>query len=264
MQKWFSNRGVVALLVVVALGAGVALGGLLFAKSTEDSPSAEADAASSSSSAPTSSIVDPATGDSLPPGSDARPDGPGATNPGVAPAASDPVPGEPGPLVVVEPANAPSYAYQESERGQQATGTVPPPTLPVKVSMTSTKNLVDGQPVGIRIEANPDSEIYGFEARICTQDSTFRGLYDFFPTVTGTCAATALSPTSSEYLRVEGQAPYDVAEGSMPIGLGASTFTTEDDRQVTVRCDKNNPCKLVLMIQVPYGFGFQEFPLSYA
>lgn len=254
-----SRRLVTVLAIVSALAVGVGIGSVLFARSGSETGSGAEHAA------------DRAGDGSLASGEP----GDGGTG---TPATSQPV-GGPGEaagselpdgftegtetLPIVQPANQPVYAYQEADEGRRNTGTVPPPTLPVTVRMSSTTGLVDGQPVAIRVEAKEGSEMYGFEARICRADAVFRGLYDFFPTVAGTCAAEPLSAGSDSYLRVQGEMPYQVAEGVIRIGTGSNTFVLENDQRATVTCDRNNPCKLVLMIQVPYGFGFQEYPLSY-
>jgi hypothetical protein len=166
---------------------------------------------------------------------------------------------------VVTPAAGSPYALTDNERGIEGTGTLPPPELPVTVRMSSTSDLVDGQPISISItpkEGFP-SEVYGFEARFCKADATFRGLYDFFPTVASKCINAPVSSNSDAYLEVRGSQPYQLAEGTIRAGIGSDAFTTEDDKGVQITCDQSHPCKLVLMIQVPYGFGFQEFPLTY-
>ncbi|MEJ5256039.1 MAG: hypothetical protein WHS89_11860 [Acidimicrobiales bacterium] len=258
MQKQPSRKVLLtAAALVAALVGGVALGAALFAR---DRSPQETTAGERTADRP----ADPTT-TSIPADVDADRQAASSRASGQVGAPGDPAgtPGDAGALPAVQPANQPVYAYQEADAGRRNTGTVPPPTLPVTVRMSSTDGLVDGQPVTIRVEAKEHSEMYGFEARICRADATFRGLYDFFPTVAGTCAAEPLSPNSDVYLRVQGEFPYQAAEGTIRVGMGSNTFTLEDDRRATVSCDREHPCKLVLMIQVPYGFGFQEFPISY-
>lgn len=254
-----SRRLVTVLAIVSALAVGMGLGAVLFARSGsgKGSESGQALERPGASSASSGEVADGVTGAEEPPAV-AGGSG-GATSAPLSQAFAEGTEN----LPIVQPANQPVYAYQEADAGRRNTGTVPPPTLPVTVRMSSTSDLVDGQPVAIRVEAKNGSKMYGFEARICRADATFRGLYDFFPTVAGTCAAEPLSAGSDAYLRVQGQEPYESAEGVIRIGMGSNTFMLEDDRPATVSCDRSNLCKLVLMIQVPYGFGFQEYPLSY-
>lgn len=258
MQKQPSRKVVLtALALVLTLVGGVALGAVLFARDRAPQDATSGTSTADRAADPTTTSI---SGDVQVARRGASAETPGQ---GGAPGGPADTPGESGSLPAVQPANQPVYAYQEADAGRRNTGTVPPPTLPVTVRMSTTEGVVDGQPVMIRVEANEHSEMYGFEARICRADVTFRGLYDFFPTVAGTCAAEPLSPRSDAYLRVQGEFPYQAAEGTIRIGSGSNTFTLEDDRRVTVTCDREHPCKLVLMIQVPYGFGFQEFPISY-
>lgn len=253
------RRVAVPILVVLALLAGVAIGSVLFARSTS-APSGDAAAAPTADPTSTEATIvgDAPAGDASAPG--------GAPGVGEAdPGGSDADQPAPDGLQVVTPAAGAPYAYTESDRGLEGTGTLPPPELPITVRLSATTDLVDGQPISISVTPKDGfpTEVYGFEARFCKADATFSGLYDFFPTVSAKCIDAPVSASSDAYLEVRGSQPYQIAEGTIRAGVGSNAFTTEDDKGVRITCDGDHPCKLVLMVQVPYGYGFQEFPLTY-
>ncbi len=169
----------------------------------------------------------------------------------------------PGDLQVAQPADPVQYAY--SEPGS-APGSTLPPTPLVEVSMSSTQNLHDGQPISIRVSspAGSDSQIFGFDARICTRGAPIKNMYDYFPTVTGYCALNPLSASSDVHIQVAGTPPYQSVDMTFRAGAGTSSFTTDYGQTASITCDSDHPCDLVLWIQVPYGFVFEHFPLTFA
>lgn len=269
MKKVLNSRPTLAAIVSGALILGLVLGGMLSARDSSDGQSAASEATEEEETSRAAGSVATTSGGGTESTAGAEVEG-GATSSGARPTGGGAIPpggdqpGVPGELRPVMPANNPGYAYRDVEGGLDNTGTLPPPSLPVKVSMTSTTMIVDGQPITIKIEPTEATEMYGFEARICRNGALFRGLYDFFPTVAGTCAATPLSAGSDAYLRVQASPPYQVGEGTIRAGVGTSSFTTEDGEAVSVTCGRDDPCTLVLMVQVPYGFGFLEYPLTFA
>ena len=256
---------IIAVLVVAVGLGGVFLGRSLVDQADSDADGGESAAASetTTSAAPsteTTAAADPAGGDGA--GGAGGADGDGDVGLGAAPAVVDePAPGE---LRPVESATPPGYAYQNPEDARINTGTVPPPVLPVRVSMSSTTNLRDGDPVNIRVEALEGSQIFAFDARICRADAVVRNDFDFIPVFNPQCTDIGVSPNSDGVIRVLADASYQVAEGSIRVGVGTATFETDAGELASLTCGPSNPCKLVLKLQVPYGFGFQEFPLGFA
>ena len=165
---------------------------------------------------------------------------------------------------VVDQKSNSTYAYVGAPSQQKGgTGTLAPKTLPVVVSVSSTKNLTDGQLIAIHVQPAGKSLIYGFEARLCAPKAVFQVEYDFYPTQTGNCVNAALSPGTDYHGVVQAKAPYLSADLTFRVGEGTNTYTDVDGKKVTITCGHGHPCQLVLLLQVPYGFGFQTYPLSF-
>jgi hypothetical protein len=163
--------------------------------------------------------------------------------------------------VVALQSSAP-YAYVGSD-GPEKTGTTPPKTLPVVVSISSTKNLTDGQVIAIHAQPTAKSQMYGFEARLCAPKASFQVEFDFYPTQTGNCISKPLSSDSQAHGIVQAGAPYQSADLRFRVGEGTNTYTDVDGKKISITCGPDHPCQLVLLLQVPYGFGFEAFPLTF-
>jgi len=163
-------------------------------------------------------------------------------------------------------ASGDGYAYRDPEGARKNTGTVPPPVLPVKVKLSSTQGLRDGDPVNIRIDAEDGSQVFAFTVHQCRRDAVIRNDGDFLDAPGGraNCAANPLSPRSDGPIRVQGEGEFRSVQGTYRIGVGSDSYQTVDAKPAAITCGPQNPCKLVLKIQVPYGFGYQEFPITYA
>ena len=59
-------------------------------------------------------------------------------------------------------------------------------------------------------------------------------------------------------------APYKTGTLHFRVGVGTSTFTTENLQHVSITCGPGHPCQLVVRLQYPHGFGFKAFPITYA
>jgi hypothetical protein len=163
--------------------------------------------------------------------------------------------------VVQKPPETP-YAYVGDD-GLAKTGTTAPRTLPAIISISSTSNLTDGQAIAIHVVPNKGSAIYGFEARICAPNAVMKVEYDFYPDQTGFCVLTPLSADSDAHGLVQAQPPYQVANLTFRVGVGTSDYTDVNGKHVTITCGPGHPCQLVLLLQVPYGFGFATYKLTY-
>lgn len=137
------------------------------------------------------------------------------------------------------------------------------PNMPLNVSVSNTKNLRNGDAVSIHVTPKGDSQIFGFEAFLCSGGTTYAVDADVRPTKTGKCAVQPLSTVSQRYLLVQAQPPYKEADGTFIVGTGSNTFRTDDGRTTSVTCDSSHPCTLVLKLQYPDAFGFQPIPLTF-
>jgi hypothetical protein len=267
-----------SLAVIVALLVVVGVGGVLLGRSLVDpgpNPDEAAVAERGGASGGTASTApDGADG----PG-DAEGDGPadpggvpgGATGPAVGGDGEVAVVAEPAAVIGGEPVPATSetgdgFAYTDPEEAREHTGTVPPPVLPATVKLSGTQGLRDGDPVNIRIDAEEGSQVFAFTVHLCRRDAKIRNDYDFLSAPGGraNCTANPLSPRSDGPLRFQGEGEFRSVQGTFRVGVGTDRFETIDGTQGTISCGPGNPCKLVLKIQVPYGFGYQEFPITYA
>ena len=254
-MKRMSWKQLLAIAAVVALAFAVGL--VVAGRTNHDDTAASASPPASDVAASSSTTASPGSTDlGAPNGIVQTPNG-GGLGDGSASGA--------GALDVVEPATPVEYAYTEPDTAQKNGDTIPP-TPQVQVSMSSTQNLHDGDPITIRVTPTPGSgsKIYGFDARVCVKDAPIKNMYDYFPTVSGLCAVDPLSPSSDAHIQVAGTPPYEAVDMTFRAGTGSNSFTTDRDTGATVRCDSGHPCDLVLWIQVPYGFLFEHFPLTFA
>ena len=51
---------------------------------------------------------------------------------------------------------------------------------------------------------------------------------------------------------------------SFRVGGGTDTFARQDGAAASITCDAAHPCQLSVKVQIPYGFGFRTFPLTFA
>jgi hypothetical protein len=151
--------------------------------------------------------------------------------------------------------------------GSASTTSLAPPTpgqLPLVVTVSSTSGLHDGQAVTVHVVPKPGSDIYGIEARVCAPKATITVESDFYPNQTGNCALHALSSRADAHVSVAASPPYQSSDLTFHVGTGSDHFTTEYGQSVSITCGPGHPCQLVLLLQVPGGFGFQSYPLTFA
>ena len=177
----------------------------------------------------------------------------------------------PAPTVVPAPISTPPASTpRASGGGDMATGDAPLGAmeplvdLPVKVVITPTEGLHNGQTVTVHVTPTGDTKLYGAEARLCSSVTPVANSADFAPTQGGLCTAEPLSPSSDSRLEVAGQAPYQSLDVAFRVGVGTDSFRRGDGTAVSITCDATHPCSLVVKVQVPNGFGFQNYPLTYA
>jgi len=141
------------------------------------------------------------------------------------------------------------------------TTTVP---IPLKVSVSATSGLHDGQAVTVTVSADAGSSFYGMDARLCAGGPTIANFYDYTPDPAGNCILHALSADSDAYLEVPVAPPNQSGTLTFRVGVGTSRFTTENLTTAAITCGPGHPCQLVVRLQYPHGFGFRSFPLTYA
>jgi len=136
--------------------------------------------------------------------------------------------------------------------------------IPVDINVEGATGLKDAQEVRIRVKAHPGSAVYGFEAFLCNGGTSYSRDADIRPSLTGKCAADALSSGSDAYKEVRGAPPYEAVDATFRPGVGSASFAKRDETQATVTCGRAHPCQLVLKVQFPDGFAFRSYPLTYA
>jgi len=143
-----------------------------------------------------------------------------------------------------------------------------PPTLdgepmPLKVSVSDTSHLRDGDTVSLHVVPEAGSQVYAFEAFLCAGGATFTDDADIRPLQTGKCVTQPLSAISDKYVQVRAAPPYQSVDGTFRVGVGSNTYTVRDGGPVTIACGPSHPCELVLKLQYPNSYGFAAYPLSY-
>ncbi len=241
-------KRVAAIVGVIALVAAAFFGGLALAHKSSTSSKASSSSSTTDSTGASSSPVAGSSGSTGTTGSNA-----GNGQPG-----SQTIRYTGGQVKAKKPATP--YAYL----GSVPVGdTVQPRTLPVNISLSSTKNLTDGQAIAIHVTPAKGSQIFGYEVRLCAPNAKFVVEYDFYPDQTGNCILQPLSSDSDAHAQVKENPPYTSADLTFRVGEGTSSYTDVYGQKVSITCGKDHPCQLVLLLQVPYGFGFATFPLSF-
>jgi hypothetical protein len=142
--------------------------------------------------------------------------------------------------------------------------TLPPPPLPLKAEVKGTKGLSDGDDVTITVEADKDSQVFAVEMRLCREGTTVSNDGDMLPTVTGQCASKPLSPGTDGFKVVSGEPPFDHVTATYKVGTGTDTYQMDDGTENAVTCDSSHPCVLAVKYQIPNGFGFRTYPLTFS
>jgi hypothetical protein len=138
--------------------------------------------------------------------------------------------------------------------------TTPPVSLPDKIQVSRTTGLHAGDLVTITVRADQGSQIFAVEMRQCRGGSTINNGGDWLPTVAGKCA-----PTLGEgYKAVPGAPPFTSVTATYKVGTGSDTYKLDDGTSNTVTCDASHPCVLAVKYQIPNGFGFRTYPLTFS
>lgn len=140
----------------------------------------------------------------------------------------------------------------------------PHDSLPVKAAVLNTTGLRAGDEVTIAVQASRGSAIYAVEMRVCKAGTIIRNEGDMLPTVSGRCAAHPLSAGASGFLQVPGAPPYREMVAAYKVGVGTDTFPLDEGGTASVTCDHDHPCVLAVKFQIPNGFGFRTYPLTFA
>lgn len=152
-----------------------------------------------------------------------------------------------------------------SSTGIQGSAAASPYTpLPLQATVTNLSGLRAGDQVKIAVKAEAGSVIYAVEMRMCKADTVIRNDGDMLPTVSGSCAAHPLSPGASGFLKVPAAPPYQEMVAAYTVGVGTDTFPLDEGGTGSVTCDRNHPCVLAVKYQIPNGFGFRTYPLTFA
>ena len=135
--------------------------------------------------------------------------------------------------------------------------------LPLGINIPSTSGMTDGQKVSIHVQANDGSKIFGLEARLCAGMADVQNSADYLPTQGGMCSAHPLSANSDSRLEVASEPPHQSVDVDFRVGVGTDSYTEGDGTPITITCGPGHPCKLVLKLQVPGGFGFRSYDVTY-
>lgn len=140
---------------------------------------------------------------------------------------------------------------------------VPVQNLPLDVEVDRKSGLSDGDTVTVHVTAESGSKIYGADARLCRAHAVIENSADFAPTQGGQCIAAPLSSGSDAHVEQAGVDPFSSLDLPFRVGTGTSTYQVQDGSSASITCGGGHPCTLVVRLQVPNGFGFQMFDLSF-
>ena len=136
--------------------------------------------------------------------------------------------------------------------------------IPLAVAISNTSGLHDGDAVTVHVTPkDPGKVVFGFEMFICADGASFQLDADIRPAFTGKCIEHPLSTSSGDYVKVPAAAPYQSVNGTIKVGVGSDSFTTQNGKSVTIACGPAHPCQLVLKLQFQDAYGFQAYPLIF-
>ena len=160
-------------------------------------------------------------------------------------------------------ADSPSTT-RPADAAADSEGSVVIADLPLSTRISDTSGLRDGDTVHLEVTAEDRSSIFGVEIRTCIANPVVRVDADMLPTEGGQCAAEALSAKADGYLKQAGEPPYESLDVAYRVGVGTDRYRTSDGSTASVSCGARSPCSLVVKFQVPHGFGYRVFPISFA
>ena len=141
---------------------------------------------------------------------------------------------------------------------------VPVRSLPLDVKIDDRSGLSDGDTVTVHVTAKDGSRIFGADARLCRADAVIENSADYAPTQGGQCIAAPLSSGSDAFVEQAGADPFSSLDLPFRVGTGTSTYQVQDGSSASITCGSGHPCTLVVRLQIPNGFGFQSFDLTFA
>lgn len=151
-----------------------------------------------------------------------------------------------------------------SSAGAGADAPYVPPALPLDAEVEGTKGLQAGDVVTVTVDAEEGSLIYGVEMRMCRAGTVVRNDGDMLPTVSGNCISKPLSTGADAYKVVASDGARTSVTATYTVGTGTDTFPLDDGGTGSVTCDADHPCVLAVKYQIPDGFGFRTYPLTFS
>jgi hypothetical protein len=148
--------------------------------------------------------------------------------------------------------------------GAGGTDSATQPPLPVEATVIGTTGLHAGDEVTVTVTADDGSKVYAVEMRQCEAGAVIHNDGDMRPSVAGKCAQGAISPGADAYKIVPSEGDRTAVTATYRVGVGSNTFQREDGSMDTVTCDHDHPCVLAVKYQIPDGFGFRTYPLTFA
>lgn len=136
--------------------------------------------------------------------------------------------------------------------------------VPVEVEISPTRNLGDGDTVHLEVTPRGGTQIYGAEARLCRDDAVIEFDADRWPEVKGLCIPEPLSAASDALVEAAASPPYEMAALDFRVGVGSRSWTLDSGEATTLTCGPSNPCSLVVKFQIPNGYGFRSYPVTFA
>jgi hypothetical protein len=72
-----------------------------------------------------------------------------------------------------------------------------------------------------------------------------------------------LSASSDAFVEQGGSDPFSSLDLHFRVGTGTSSYQMQDGSGVSITCGSGHPCTIVVRLEIPNGFGFQSFDLSF-
>ena len=136
--------------------------------------------------------------------------------------------------------------------------------LDLKAQVKDTSGLHSGDAVTVHIDADKGSFIYGVEMRMCSAGTAVHNDFDMIPSTNGRCIGAPLAPGTDGFKIVPSDGDRTSMTTTYTVGTGSETNQLDAGGSATVTCDHDHPCELVVKYQVPNGFGYRTYPLTFA
>lgn len=150
------------------------------------------------------------------------------------------------------------------ERGPDGIRVLRGDRVPVQVGVPGLTGLRDGDAVRLHIEPDDGELLYSVDVRLCVPNIEITSDAVLSPELSGRCLLEPLTPNSDSVVRQRSASPDGPTDVTFRVGVGTGSWTRVDGQPASITCGPGHPCSLVVKFQIPYGYGYRVYPVTFA